>query len=160
VRAAVPIHPFALSIALLFAAGCASSSQHVTEAAVFAESQNLFQQYLQADLPGARHALQQEIALLEDPPVVLQLERRATALFVECARLYTLEKRAGREADAERALTKARYWNLRRYEAASAMTDKGLDEMRSFSPERLIEIIDKSDKTHTEGKGPKYAQKN
>lgn len=127
---------------------------------MFAKSQDLFQQYLQADLPSARHALQEEIALLEDPPVAIQPERRATVLFVECARLYTLEKRAGREADAETALIKAHYWNLRRHEAAGAIADKGLDELRSFSPERLIEIIEKSDRTHTQGKGPKYARKN
>jgi len=159
VRATIPSYLFAISIALAWAMGCAPSAHHITEAGVFAKSQESFRQYLEADLPSARHALEEEIALLEDPPVPLEAQRRATVLFVECARLYTLEKKAGRETGAEAALTKARYWNLRRLETAGPVAVKGLDELRSFGPERLIEITEKSDKTQTRGKGPKYARK-
>jgi hypothetical protein len=159
VRVVISIQLVAVLTGLVLAVGCAASGHQVTDAEVFSKSQDLFQQYLQADLPSARRALQEEIALLEDPPVPLQAERRATVLFAECARLYTLEKRAGREPDAEVALIKARYWSLRRYQAAGALSDKELEELRSFNPERLLEITDQSDKTHTHGKGPEYVRK-
>ncbi len=158
----IPLHSRLISAAsgllLLAALGCNSESAP-KENAIFDQSQRLFQAYLNGDLPTARTALMEEIALLEHPKVPLQEVRQATVLFLECARLYTLERKSGRETNAELALIKARYWNLRRFELDGTLNEKASEELRLFKPERLIEITEASDKTHTAGKGPRHVRK-
>ena len=161
-RTYFPVHRAFISAAcgllLVASLGC-HSERAPTENEVFDQSQRLFQAYLKSDLATARDSLREEIALLEHPKVPLEGVRQATVLFLECARLYTLEKRSGRDTNAELALIKARYWNIRRFELDGTLTEKAWEELRSFTPERLIEITDASDKTHTSGKGPKYVRK-
>jgi hypothetical protein len=153
-----PLSFLACVLLLIVLSGC-HSERVPNEKEVFDQSQQLFAAYLQGDLAAARRSLEEEIGLLECPKVRLDAMHQSTVLFLECARLYTLEKRAGRGTNAEMALIKARYWSLRRYEADGALKDSALEEFRSFTPERLIEITDASDKTHTGGKGPRYARK-
>jgi len=135
--------------------GC-QPKQTASEEAVFQQSQRLFETYLEGDAASAKQSLEKEIELLENGRVPLYMPRQATVLFAECSRLYALEKRLGNDTSAELALIKARYWNLRRYEADGNLTTNKLDELRSFTPEKILKTIDASDKLHTQGKGPRY----
>jgi hypothetical protein len=126
------------------------------EEAIFQKSQQLFEKYLNADAATARQCLEEEITLLENTKVPLFVPRQAFILFTECSRLYVLENRLGNHSKADLALIKARYWNLRRYESSGEMTPGKLEELRSFTPEKIAETIDATDKFHTKGKGPRY----
>jgi hypothetical protein len=123
---------------------------------VMAEADRLFTPYLTGDVVTARQSLQQTIQFLENDKVLVP-SGRAGILCFEHARLYALEKRTGHEPEAEAALIKARYWNLRRYELNGGLTEKVFDEFRSFNaPEKLMEAADKLDRAPTNGKGPRY----
>ena len=126
---------------------------------MFRQSQKLFEKYLEADATNALQILEEEIHLLENAKVPLYVPRQATVLFTECSRLYVLEKRLGNESKADLALTKVRYWALRRFESAGDMSERELEELQSFTPERITQIVDASDKVHTRGKGAKYARR-
>ena len=139
-------------------AGC-NSKQTGQDETIFQQSQQLFERYLEADAATAERSLEEEIQLLENAKVPLYLPRQATVLFTECVRLYVLEEKLGHGPKADLALVKARYWNLRRFEVDGALTDQKLEELKSFAPEKLAEIVDKSDKEHTKGKGAKYARR-
>src|ERR1041384_770207 len=93
--------------------GCHSSLAQ-REEAVFQTSQRLFEKYLEGDAATAKQSLEQEIRILENPGIPLYVPRQAFVLFVECSRLYVLEKRLGEPVKADLALVKARYWNLKR----------------------------------------------
>lgn len=144
----------AYTFSLTILVGC-HSMRIDSEEAVLQQSQRLFEAYLEGDAATARHCLHQEIALLENSKV-LHPPRQAFVLFVECSRLYVLEKREGNYTKAELALIKARYWNLRRYELDGNLTVEALAEFNSFTPEKLVEITDKADKSRTKGKGARY----
>jgi len=120
-------------------------------------SKKLFTGYLQGDAQQARKSLQDEIGLFENSKAV-SFRRQAAALFVECCRLYVLEKRTGNDVASELVLVKARYWNLRRYELSEGLTASALEEFRSCTPDRMVEMIDHADKTFTAGAGPRYVR--
>jgi len=142
---------------LLSLSGC--SKQIDREEAIFQQSQRMFEAYLVGDETTARRNLESEIKLLENPTVTLYLPRQATVLFMECSRLYVLEKRVGNIQKADVALTKARYWNLRRFESDGDLTATKLEDLESFTQDKILQLVDDSDKVHTKGKGPKYVRR-
>ena len=94
-------------------------------------------EYLSGDHQRARSILKEEIALLETSRVV-HPRRQAAALFMASGRLYVLEKRLGASAASELAFVKVRYWDLRRYELAGAITEQGLAEYISLTCQRSV----------------------
>jgi hypothetical protein len=146
----------ALTPALLWmaVAGCSQPKADPSEAVV-SEGEKLFKGYYDGDVAQARRSLQAQIRLIENSRVVYP-PRQAAVLWITCSRLYVLETRTGDEIASQLALTKARYWNLRRYELEGALAGKELQEYLSFTPERITEMVDGLDKYHTGGRGPKY----
>src|SRR3954464_12625667 len=123
--------------------------------AVLKEAEKLEAPYFSGNVAQARAALKAEIRLLEASRVI-KSGRQAAVLFVVCARLYALESRQGSQSASELALVKLRYWNLRRYELEGPLTDAGLAEYKSLTPERAIEMIKSADRAMNHGKDPKY----
>lgn len=152
------LRPLAVRL-LVFALSAGCTRNRISgEEAIFAESQKLFESYLTADTDAARHCLLTEIGILEAPNPALHGPRRATVLFMECSRLYLLEKTVGDVSNAECALLKAQYWNLRRYEVDGPLTPEKLRELKTFTPEKLEQLVRESDRIHTKGEGPQYAK--
>lgn len=125
---------------------------------LFAKSQALFEQYLVTDVSRARQNLRSEIELLENAGIQTDPLRRATILFLECARLYVLETRCGNREEADVALMKTQYWNLRRFEIDAKGGTPNFTELKTFTIERIVAMVDKSDKERTNGKGPSYLE--
>jgi hypothetical protein len=141
---------------LLIVNGCKTPWRGEIEETVFRRSQELFELYLTSDAAKARAVLTQEIDMLENAYISHAKERRATILFMECARLYALEMRLGNEDSARLALLKANYWNLRRYELNAVHGNIALEEWKLFTPEKLIHLVESSDKYHTNANGPQF----
>jgi hypothetical protein len=140
--------------------GCASTDSKKLE--LNQDAERLYRAYLEDNVNEARQNLQQILDLFQSPKAeVLARDARAHTLYVSYARLYLLEKRAGRKDNAEAALVKARYWGLESYELSEDgwKTRVPLGEfMSATGPDRIAEMIDKLDKTASSGRGPKYAQ--
>lgn len=98
----------------------------------------------------------EETNLIENSTVASPKFKAAT-LFMAYARLYALERRLGNDSAADIAYIKVRYWNLRRYEL-NGLDEEHVKEFQGFTPDKVVETIDKMDKALSQGKGPKYMQ--
>ena len=109
--------------------------------------------YVQGDLHQARRSLEEGIQLCEQLP---SRKGQANAFFWSYCRLYALDKRAG-DPLAESDLIRARYWGLRRYELGEQATNEA-SYAATLTGEAFVEFVDKWDRSHTDGKGPRYVQ--
>ncbi len=121
-----------------------------------AQTHQLFAGYLEGDVDRARQSLDKRIQLFESSKA-LEPCGQAGILFLEYSRLYALEKRAGTDAKAESALIKARYWALRNLELKEVPTNEAITKIRSYSTDKILEMVDEFDKEPSHGMGPKYA---
>lgn len=124
----------------------------------FEQSLKLFRLYLKSDTVTARKLLKQEIELLESISSPNSEKRRATVLFLECARLYVLELKSGNTDAAQLALIKANYWNLRRYELDANHGNMKLEEFKTITPEKIVEVIESSDRYYKDSVGPRHSK--
>jgi len=123
---------------------------------VVKESDRLYQVYLEGNLDQARQSLEATVQKIEKAK--LKPWGEANSLFFTYSRLYVLEKRAGNEDSAGACLVKARYWYLREHELNGNSVKDANKAVRAFTPERCMEFVDKWDRDHTGGRGPKYLQ--
>ena len=130
------------------------------------ENDKLYQEYITSDLAQARKALEK---MAEHTSAEIRVSGPAIGvdfglyhvLFIDYARLYALEKRAGNEDMAEAWLIKARYWLLLKLEQAGTMSIQ--DRMDGFrrvgDADHLLHAVTVLDTgADGEGKGPKYLQ--
>jgi hypothetical protein len=147
---------FSCVITIVTFAGCRHTQQD-DEESLNKQCNVRFLDYLNGDASKARAALSEEINLVENSTVVSP-KFKAAFLFMAYARLYALERRLGNDSAADIVYIKVRYWNLRRYELNGLMDEEHLREFHGFTPDKVLESIDKMDKAASQGKGPKYMQ--
>ena len=152
----------AFILAVLFSFGC--SAKHSKLDAKQAEMDfflqeygKLFAPYLTGNVEQARQSLKQTIQFVEASNV-LDLEHQAGDLYLDCYRLYVLEKRTGNEKGAEYALIKARYWRLRCSESKKESDDEIVNDMMSLTPEKIMKGVDDFDEGANNGNKPNYLQ--
>jgi hypothetical protein len=120
---------------------------------VASRSDTLYQEYLEGSLEQARQSLLATVEVVER----LRPSGRASCLLFTYARLYALEKRAGNDALADAYLLKARYWYLCDRELGGETPEDAAKAVATFTAEKCVAFVDKWDKGHTNGKGPRYA---
>ena len=137
--------------------GCAS--ERAQRPAVLSEQcDQLYQTYVDSGEEDARRSLQQVVQLIET--AALRPEATAHGLWLGYGRLFVLEERAGRLDAAQAALTKARYWCLRKAELSGDSSSEAVAYLERFaSKDGLMTFVDKWDKDHTGGRGARYFQK-
>jgi hypothetical protein len=116
----------------------------------------LYVAYLSADLDQARRDLQ-DLARLGEAGKLAPIGQ-ARWLFFDYSRLFVLEQRAGHQDLAEIYFAKARYWDLRQRELRGDSEAEIAAGLKAFTPQSCKEFVDKWDKDHTDGKGPRYIQ--
>lgn len=135
--------------------GC-GAKQALRKEALVDKFDKLYDAYMAGDLQQARHSLQEAVQVCEQS--VPSRQGQANTLFWTYCRLYVLDKRSGDEASAESDFIKARYWGLRRYELSGNDTNGAASAVQSLTGERFIGFVDKWDKDHSDGRGPRYVQ--
>jgi hypothetical protein len=121
------------------------------------EQDELYGAYLTADLPRAREILRHKIQIDESQALLAEAGIRVEHdYFLDCSRLYVLERRSGNDDSAEAALIKARYWFLRSGESSQMPARQLAEEVRTFNAERILSMVDEQDRAKTAGKGPNY----
>jgi len=141
--------------------GCENrqANVHDQEQKLLKDDDNLYEAYLQADTDHARQILGQKIQLSESDRILEQAGFRFEhRLFLDYARLYVLEKRAGNEEAAEAALIKGHYWLLRGCEMEKMPVQQAIEQLRTATSDQIVSMVDKQDKSATGGIGPKYLQ--
>ena len=116
----------------------------------------LYHAYLNGDREQARASLHKEISLIEQAEVPPRVKARS--LWLGYARLYVLafdERNAGLSA---LYLLKAQYWCVREAEILGVSETEAAEVLKTFGPERMVEIVTQWDGKHTDGRGPAYAR--
>jgi hypothetical protein len=119
------------------------------------ETNGYFRQYLDGDIDQARKSIVNAIHAYEDVTWNINRKQQAFALWLGYARLYALERKAGRQEQAQLALVKARYWALRQLELEGPLTPQKIDQFLQFNPDAMIGFVDKMDKSRG-GRAPHY----
>jgi hypothetical protein len=136
-------------------AGCAGT--RTEDGQMFTKkADSLYAQYLAGTPEQARQALEATIKLAA--AAKLSPFGEADCLCFAYARLYALESKSGRAAAAEADLVRARYWYLRQRELGGATPDEASKAVANFTGEQCMAFVDKWDKDHSGGRGPKYLQ--
>lgn len=146
--------PFCFFVAMILL-GCRSVQVDPAEAAA-KQSDKLYQVYLTGSRDQAIWSLEETIRVTENAN--LEPSGKANTLSITYARLYVLERRAGNGGLAEAALVRARYWFLREHELSGDSEEQAGAAVRSFTADKCMDFVDKLDKEHTDGVGPRYAQ--
>lgn len=118
------------------------------------KAKQLYDSYLGGSSSEATESLKESIRLAERANIPDHY--RAGCLFFNYARLYVLEHRMAKPALAEEALVKARFWSLREAELGGNSAEEAGVFITSQTGERIEQFIDKWDRDHTQGSGPKY----
>ena len=121
---------------------------------VVKRSDELYRAYLAGDREQAKQSLLDTVHVIEKAK--LKPWGQANMLFITYARLYALEFRTRSQSSAAGALVKARYWYLRENELSGDSQDEANAAVESFTPDKCIDYVDKWDRDHTGGKGPRY----
>jgi hypothetical protein len=145
--------PFCILVAITLL-GCRSVKVDPAEEAV-KQSDALYQVYLTGSRDQARGSLEETIRVIENAN--LKPWAKANTLYITYARIYVLERRTGTEALAEAALVRARYWFLRKHELSGESEEQAGAAVRSMTADKCMDFVDKWDKEHTDGVGPRYA---
>jgi hypothetical protein len=145
-----------LVLVLATEAGC-GSNQNAQRKEFDEKCRNVYQGYLHGGRNEARQSLLELIPMIENsnlPP-----DTKAPLLYLQFARLYALERRAGSNDLAQVALIKARYWRLRTAELDRHTPAEAVAEVeRTAAEDKLMAGIDKWDKDSNGGKSPSYIQ--
>lgn len=118
----------------------------------------LYYGYLGGDIVQARENLRQSILLL-DGARFSKPAASAHGLWITHSRLAVLEGYAGNAILAEANLLKARFWYLRKFEISGESTEEAMKAVHSYDADKCRQAMEKFDKTHTNGLGPKYSRK-
>lgn len=148
-----------LGIVLL--SGCAQNiAQRQLEAQRQFDQQlgNSYDRYLQADVDSARQILQETARLLENDKTVTEYYR-VSNLGLVYSRLCTMENRLSNSASADAALLKVRYFVLRRNELEGRSVPEVMNAVSLITTENIKEMVTRTDKNATGGKGAKYFAK-
>jgi hypothetical protein len=129
----------------------------VQQDAVLKKSEAFNQGYLEGDINYARRCLYDNAALLEQA-TILEPIGRAQLLSFTYARLYVLEKRAGKNVEADANLVKTRFWALKAAELEGRKLDEKRQEIDKLTPDQLIAFVDESDKNLNRGNSPAYLE--
>ena len=151
----------ALFLAMNFLLGCSAKHSKIVPSedemkAFYNEEEKLSVPYWTGNVDQARQSLNQTIQLIKQSNG-LSFSAQAGFLYIEYARLYVLEKRAGNKADAELALSKAKFWRIRNLNPSEALDDSAIVKIMSDTPELMVKYIDVLDAGDS-GNRPKYLQ--
>jgi len=151
----------ALMLLMGFECGCSSKASRLAareeEINKFKrEESQLFNQYLFGDLEQARQSLKQTIQHIEKSNA-LDEDHRAGGLALMYYRLFVLEKRAGHDADAEIALVKARFWQVKNCELNNLTNDEIVIRI-TIDAATAEKNVNDFDEGGNNGNKPKYLQ--
>jgi hypothetical protein len=114
-----------------------------------------YEKYLTGDPSQVKDVLLEEAQLI-DTKDWLPLGDKANLLFLTYCRLYVFHHRMNEESAAEAAWIKLRFWGLRRFELRGLTVEEAINEVNTFSPEKIIEIIEAADLRENNGLPAKY----
>jgi hypothetical protein len=74
------------------------------------------------------------------------------------SRLFVLEMRAGNADLAQSYFVKAQFWMLRRCELLGQPQREAAENLKAFSTNRCIQVVDEWDNEQTAGRGANYVR--
>ena len=123
------------------------------------ELNELYILYASGDFDKARSSVDKAISIIKKNTQMGE-RQRAVYLWVEYARMCSIEHHAGNKTSEYVACQKAIYWQLRAVETekgvSEADTEAMFEEIRQMTPPKIVHAILELDKENTEGTGPYY----
>jgi len=146
----------------LWCGGCKRASHEVlivqaTEAEKFDKQvDSLYQKYLDGSLEEAERSLQEILHVVEGSNVEPRVQ--AHTRYLAYVRLYAMEVRRRGDTDpvAEAYLLEARYWFLQQRKFEGRGFEDASKDVQSLTPQQCKDFVEKWDKDHSGGKGPRF----
>jgi hypothetical protein len=143
------------ALVIVVAAGC--TSERARREDLGSRTDSLYEDYMNGNRTEARRSIVEANRLVEQVKLSNFEQDRATFLFLNYGRLYSIDHRAGSNDLAQADLIKARYWCLRSSELNRDAPDESIRHVEKFTkPEKLLDVIDQFELTANHGKQPRY----